>query len=196
MINGQRVITCSVCGSQMVIPPEYANVQGKCRVCGSIVNAPEDMGGDRTPFRTIGKTSIKKPEKQLTFQAAVAVSVFWGVIGALVAGTLMGAFLFLRSAAGEKVTLKSFMANADTGIVAGFVLCMCFSIIKRLKLSIQSSTLIASGICMTGAIMVHLFEWAFIVQPDQPVWQTAIVGLFGGVVVGVVLGAKVGKGCE
>jgi hypothetical protein len=99
----------------------------------------------------------------------------------------------LRGKMGESFTVKTFFANADTGILVGFVLCSSWTIIRRLSAGPFLGLLVGAGVSVSVGILCHVLEANLVATPNASVLTTAVVALLGGSVVGLIIGAHVGR---
>ena len=193
----QKVIRCSVCGHEMLIPAGFEKQPGKCRICGATVNvgAEAHVGvvDDRVQaFKA--EVAVKAKEAQAAARVRIIVkAIAVGALTAAACGILMAVFLYFRGQLGRKSTIGGFVASADTGLLLGFVLGTSWVLIKGLQLGPVWGVAVTGTLSTVVGLLIYLLEWAFIAPPDQSVIEMAIVALLGGCVVGFVLGEKVGS---
>jgi len=195
MTRTQKVIQCAICGHEMVIPPGFEHAIGHCRICGGVVSAsssPPASRMDDTIRSARPKPKLKRWEQLRNIRSAAVHGLVGGIIGALAGGILMAALVLIRGNASGKTTIASFFASADTGMVAGFVICSCWAVIRRLSLSPTTGAALGASIAIVLGVLTHILELVFAGPPDMPIWGTAIVTLIGGGVVGYIIAARVG----
>lgn len=189
----RRIIVCGICGHKMVIPPQYANTPGRCRVCGGVVNAGNQHGGgpldsDIRPARP-KPAGPQKRGKNREIRHVILSAVLWGVAGALAGGILNNLLVAaMKSQSSTSPTIGSYFASGDTGGLIGFVLCFSWRTIHKFNTGPLFGMLIAVAVSVPLGILLHLIESAFVAPPDLALWQTAVVALFGGAIAGFVLG--------
>ena len=196
MSPAQRTIQCGICGHEMAIPPGYENVAGRCRICGGTVSAT-----DSPPASRLDDTiRSARPKPQPTFaenlkkvRIAALHGLVGGALGALAGGIVMSVFFFLRGNTGEQTTIAAFFASADPGILAGFVICSSWAVIRRLALGPLMGLLVGASVGLVMGTLMYVMESALVASPDMRVWAAALLSLLGGGVVGFILGEKVGS---
>jgi len=115
-----------------------------------------------------------------------------GAVGAVVGGIIMAVLMILRGKTGERVSVASFLASANPGILAGFVICSSWAVIRRLVLSPIVGAAVGASVGLVMGLLTHTLEWVFVTPPDMPLLGTMTIASVGGAVVGYIIGAKVG----
>ena len=196
MSPAQKTIQCGICGHKMVIPPGYENVAGRCRICGGTVSATESPPASRlddTIRAARPKPQPTSAENLRKVRSAALHGLVGGALGALVGGIVMAVFFFLRGQAGEQTTIVTFFASADPGILAGFVICSSWAVIRRLALGPLMGLLVGASVGLVMGTLMHVMESALVAPPEMPVWAAVLLSLLGGGVVGFILGETVGS---
>jgi energy-converting hydrogenase Eha subunit A len=191
----QKVIECGICGHEMVIPPGYENATGHCPICGGVVSASSSPPASRLDktmrsARPKPKPAYSEQLKQLT--GPVLHGLIIGAIGALVGGMIMAVLTILRNRGGERMTFASILASADPGILAGFVMCSSWAVIRRLALSPITGAAVGASVGLIMGLLTHVLESVLVAPSDMPLLGTATIASVGGAVVGYIIGAKVG----
>lgn len=196
MSPAQKTIQCGICGHEMAIPPGYENVAGRCRICGGTVSATESPPASRLDDTIRSARPQPQPtsaENLRKVRIAALHGLVVGALGALAGGIVMAVFFFLRGKTGEQTTISAFFASADTGILAGFVICSSWAVIRRLALGPLMGLLAGASVGLVTGTLMHVMESALLTPPDMPVWAAVLLSLLGGGVVGFILGETVGS---
>jgi hypothetical protein len=186
---------CGICGHEMVIPPGYEKVTGHCPICGGAVSAtssPPASRLDKTMRSARPKPKPKRSEQLKRLIAPILHGLIMGAIGALAGGIIMAILMLLRGNKGGNVTVASFIASADTGILAGFVICSSWAVIRRLVLSPIMGAAVGASVGLVMGLLTQVLESTFVAPSDMPMLGTAIIAAIGGAVAGYIIGVKVG----
>ena len=195
MSPAQKVIECGICGHEMVIPPGYENATGHCPICGGVVSAsssPPASRLDKTMRSARPKPEPNRSEQLRQLTGPILHGLIIGAVGAVVGGIIMAVLMILRGKTGERVSVASFLASANPGILAGFVICSSWAVIRRLVLSPIVGAAVGASVGLVMGLLTHTLEWVFVTPPDMPLLGTVTIASVGGAVVGYIIGAKVG----
>ena len=196
MSPAQKTIQCGICGHEMAIPPGYENVVGRCRICGGTVSATESPPASRlddTIRSARPKPQPTSAENLRKVRIAALQGLVVGALGALAGGVVITVFYFLRGHTGEQATIAAFFASADPGILAGFVICSSWAVIRRLALGPLMGLLVGASVGLVMGTLMHVMESALVAPPEVRVWVAGLLSLLGGGVVGFILGETVGS---
>jgi hypothetical protein len=180
----------------MTIPPGYENAVGHCTICGGVVSANQSPPASRieeTIHSAKPKPKPKLSDRIKEIQSAVLHGLVGGFLGALLCGTPMALFLIIKGQTGEHVTIGTVFASADTGILAGFVICSSWAVIRRLSLGPLMGMLIGGSVGFIMGALTYFLEKELVAPPDLPALAYAIIALVAGAVAGFIIGGKVGS---
>ena len=195
MSPAQKVIQCGICGHKMVIPPGFENAVGQCRICGGPVSASQSPPASR--LEETMRAARPKPKKSAPslreVKAAFLHGLVGGIIGAILGGIISTAIMFLTRTKGSELTIGSLFASSDNGLLAGFVICSSWAIIRRLSLGPIRGMIVGASIGVTLGVLMHVLENILVAPQDLPLPLLALIALIAGGVVGFILGEKVGS---
>jgi len=194
MTRTQKVIQCAICGHEMVIPPGFEHAIGHCRICGGVVSAsssPPASRLDDTMRSARPKPKLKRWEQLRSIRSAAVHGIVRGIIGALAGGVLMAALVLIRGNANGRTTIATFFASPDTGMVAGFVICSSWAVIRRLSLNRIMGAALGASVAAVLGTLTHIIERFLALRPDMS-WGTLLLTLIGGGVAGYIIAARVG----
>jgi len=193
MGDERRIVKCGLCGHEMAIPPGYENVKAFCRVCGAEVQtgaAPSQKApqGEKAPSVPPPVVASAGQERFEDLRGSILKGVAAGFIGMLIGGGIVATHNLAVFGRGGQTLLSFIVLSADLGAQIGFVLLCTWTIVKGLKVGPLGGMVV--GVCTSFPVGVatYFLEWAAIAQPDDPFWQMALVAVFGGWTVGLIMG--------
>ena len=188
-----KKVVCPGCGYVMRIPPEYANTLGRCGKCGATVNEQPlipavDLSDLDRPARK-PPVAAAKPASELLGRVLVR-GMLMGLAGAAAGGSALAAYFTIRRPSGQAVTASTLFANAYTGLVLGFTVCLLYVLVKHLKWGPFKAAIGGLFICVISSTLMYVIEARFVTSSDTGILSEIVVAGLAGGVSGLVLGAK------
>lgn len=204
MAGENKIIECSICGHKMAIPPQYANVAGKCTVCGAVVNQQTQPTLDVDLVNSIAPTVSAPPpkappkkkgeKKKLTvsdMKDTALAALLWGAVGVIVigGGLAVGYGLLRRSFSDSSASFQDGLLEGITlGLPIGLFFGATWGVVRQRELEGPGGALAGFifGCIVSG--IYHPIENLLVAQSDLTLWQTSLVGALGGGFFGFIVG--------
>jgi hypothetical protein len=177
------VIECPICGIVRQLPPYVEGTVVACRGCKTDLTMLIQMGG-AGPV-TLHKKSVKP--KREPWKVVALAGLLWGLIGAVAAGAIAGGIDFAINP--EVRSLRPLFAIINMAATPACIIFSVFVVLKRLQLGLLKSVGISAAISLVVSLLSFAVEVLFISLSDLKAWQTALIAVMAGAVIGAILWA-------
>ncbi|MBX7256541.1 MAG: hypothetical protein K1Y02_09285 [Candidatus Hydrogenedentes bacterium] len=191
-----NVVTCSICGHRMAIPPGFEGKAGRCSKCGTSLQTGEDvlnlkldfdLGSPVTPKAAAPAQPQSHSESRVPLKKALikaSVHALLGLLLGMVAlGIILGILAVVTSPSNTHLATSfrtAFNGGVSFGMLGGFMVGAIVSLMYSLDPSIPKGAAIGASIGLIASLVQYAIENTFLATSDTTALLNGLIGTFGG----------------